>query len=224
MKLTKEGIAIIEGDTHIGVWVEQTGRLDHDQNTLPVILPYIKEGMVVVDAGANIGDHTIAYLDAVGASGRVIAFECYPPAIECLKYNCPKAEIHDCALSDHFDTIGLMPMLNAGATCVYYGNEQHQPDDLIECVPLDSLNLTRLDFLKMDIEGYEVFALRGARDTISLCRPIMVIEVNQFALENHGCKLQDLLDVLTEFKYEFKPLQEGLKVTDPQLDIICCPL
>ena len=63
MKITKEGIAILENDTHISKWVEESGKLDHDQNDIPLILKYINEGDTVVDCGAFIGDHTIAYLN-----------------------------------------------------------------------------------------------------------------------------------------------------------------
>ena len=38
MKLTKQGIAIIEEDTHICKWEKEAGRLDHDQNMMPLIV------------------------------------------------------------------------------------------------------------------------------------------------------------------------------------------
>jgi len=66
VKILDNGIAVIEGDTHISSWVESTGRFDHDQNALPIILEHIKEGDWVVDGGAFIGDHTKAYKDKVG--------------------------------------------------------------------------------------------------------------------------------------------------------------
>jgi len=58
---TKEGWAILENDTHIGLWVQQNKRLDFDQNSLPVVLPYIKAGDTVVDIGANIGAYSYAF-------------------------------------------------------------------------------------------------------------------------------------------------------------------
>ncbi len=54
-------IAVIEGDEYLSKWVIDSGRLDHDQNSLPIILAYIKEGYTVIDAGANIGSHALAY-------------------------------------------------------------------------------------------------------------------------------------------------------------------
>ena len=75
-------VYIIDGDTHIGKWVEQSSRLDHDQNTLPLLVPYL--GGTVIDVGAFIGDHTEFYCQH---SGTVYAFEPNPLAFECLHRN-----------------------------------------------------------------------------------------------------------------------------------------
>ena len=59
MKITKEGWAIIDGDTHISKWVEETGRLDHDISAIPIILSHIPKDGIVFDVGANIGTPAI---------------------------------------------------------------------------------------------------------------------------------------------------------------------
>jgi hypothetical protein len=66
MKITKHGFAVLENDQWISRWAEEEGRLDHDQNMLPLILKHIYRGDTVVDVGAFIGDHTIAYSEKVG--------------------------------------------------------------------------------------------------------------------------------------------------------------
>src|SRR5262249_37578392 len=82
-KMLTNDIWVLEGD-QISNWVEQEGRLDHDQNFLPGILEHIKPGDTVIDVGAFIGDHTVAY---AAKAKKVIAFEPNPLAFECLKYN-----------------------------------------------------------------------------------------------------------------------------------------
>ena len=59
MKITRHGFAIIEGDTHLGKWAEESGRLDHDQSALPQVLPFIPIGGIVIDIGANIGYYSL---------------------------------------------------------------------------------------------------------------------------------------------------------------------
>ena len=66
---------LIEGGSHTDAWAEMAGRLDHDQNSLPMIMPYIPIGGVAVDGGSYTGDWTIAMLEQVGPAGQVHAFE-----------------------------------------------------------------------------------------------------------------------------------------------------
>ena len=81
------GIALLKEDQCICRFVRESGRLDHDQNMLPLVLEYIPIGGVVIDIGAFIGDHTIAYSNKVGNNGAVHAFEPSENAFECLSIN-----------------------------------------------------------------------------------------------------------------------------------------
>ena len=56
IEVLPNGIWVLKDDTHISKWVKQQDRLDHDMNTLPFILPLIKPGDHVIDAGAFIGE------------------------------------------------------------------------------------------------------------------------------------------------------------------------
>ena len=98
IKVLPNDIWVLHGD-QISQWVEQEGRLDHDQNLLPTILAHIKPGDTVVDAGAFIGDHTVAYSKAVEEEGWVIAFEPNPVARKCLRHNLKKH--HNVTLMDY---------------------------------------------------------------------------------------------------------------------------
>src|SRR5688572_13750228 len=115
MIILGNGLAVIEGDTHVSHWVQESGRLDHDQNMLPVILPYIRPGDWVLDVGAFIGDHTIAYLDAV-REGTVLAFEPNPEAFRCLRWNCKKSINFNMGLSDKNEILDIKLNPNAGAS------------------------------------------------------------------------------------------------------------
>ena len=215
MKILENNIAVLEGDTHISKWVQESRRLDHDDYSLGLILPHINPGDWVVDGGAFIGDHTIAYLKAVGPEGKVYAFEPNPAAYSCLYHNCPEAVTFNAGLSDHeyFAEYKFDP--NAGASHV--GRDEGDT----HLFTLDSLNLRRCDFLKLDIEGCEYEALIGAMDTIKRHRPVMWIEVNEAALERRGWSVPNLLSLVRDyFGYATTshPASEG-----PQYDILCTP-
>jgi FkbM family methyltransferase len=215
MKILPNGIAVIDGDSHISRWVEEEGRLDHDQNALPLILEHIKEGDVVIDAGAFIGDHTIAYTKAVGTKGSVIAFEPNPAAFKCLLHNCPNANLFNYGLGSGTRSAFLQMSENAGASSLGESGEE------VRLMCLDELNLDRLDFIKLDVEGYEVEALKGGINLINKFRPKMWIEVNSYTLSKQGDSAVDLLNAVVAMGYSFSAYpEEG----GHQYDILCLPL
>ena len=214
---------LIDGGTHIDAWAEAAGRLDHDQNSLPRVLPYVPAGGTVVDAGAYTGDWTTAFLLKVGPLGQVFAFEPNPEAFECLQLNCPWASCHKVALCNQLGTGGLLPPTdnNYGATQVF----PNAPFGDVQLMALDSLALTRLDLLKADVEGCEYDLLLGAARTIERFRPVLVVEVNESALKSHdGCTPQHLIELIISFNYNVKNLYPRQDVGGPMCDVICLPL
>ena len=214
MKILSNGIAVLDGDTHISKWVEDEGRLDHDLYALPIILEHIKEGDVVVDAGAFIGDHTIAYLEKVGSSGTVMAFEPNPAAFQCLVHNCPSVYAFNYGLCSHGGEAFLETCENVGASSIGASGEA------IKLMCLDELMLERLDFIKLDVEGYELKALKGGERLIDAYRPIMWIEMNEGALEKQGASAREIFTFLLGYGYEIKSYPEN---GGPQYDILCLP-
>lgn len=217
MKILPNNIAVLENDSHISRWVEAHGKLDHDEYSLPIILEHIKEGDYVVDAGAFIGDHTTAYLKAVGPSGYVMAFEPNPEAYRCLLHNCPDAQNVFAGLGEKEDKLRFATGTNMGASHICGIG-----DKKVDIVTLDSYNLPKLDFLKLDVEGFEIPALKGATKTIFKFKPTMWIEVNRWALErNRESPLSLLTYVTSVLGYEVTAYPEsGIE----QYDILCKPL
>ena len=142
-------------------------------------------GDVVIDGGACWGDSALWFANQVGPEGRVYAFECVPDNLEVLAHNLrlnPRlaGAIHTVqgALWERSgETLG---MLEAGpGSVVARASRADQPridtlsiDDFVETERLD-----RVDFIKMDIEGAELSALRGATRTIERFHPKLAISV-----------------------------------------------
>jgi FkbM family methyltransferase len=194
----KEGeqqIAILKDDTHLSRWIEQQHRLDaDDQDLLSRIFDLIPTGGVVVDAGASLGDHTSRYATK---AGLVHAFEPQPESFECLRENCEglNVRMYRCGLSDHEGELTIARHANVGASPIAEGG-----DIPIRVITLDSLGLAPA-LIKMDVEGHEVKALRGARLTILRFRPVLVIEVNKWALEPGGSSIRELWKELRGLEY-----------------------
>lgn len=218
MKLTKKGIAIIEEDTHICKWIDESGRLDHDQNMLPFLAKYIRKCDTVIDIGAYVGDHTIFYSQCVGNSGQVLAFEPNKQAFECLEYNLKEQKNTKCfnlAIGEKVDRISI------DDSCVNKGMAHAMPGNDIEVITLDLVSLNRLDFIKIDCEGFELQVLIGGERTIKNFMPVMLIEINDATLNRYGINRQQIFDKLTEFGYNYRNIYKEQSMNEPQLDIIC---
>lgn len=222
MKILKNGIAVIEGDTHISAWVEKSGTLRIAEKMLTPFRKHIPKCGVVVDCGAMIGDHTATYADWVDICGRVYAFEPNPDAYACLLMNTekmPQVTAFNAGLSDIQGVTGIAVSPNAGAS---YLDDSVIGTEVILYV-LDEFQLTP-DFIKIDVEGYEPKVLRGAADTIARSRPVMLVEVNAGALERAGSSRDELLKMLSDLEYRAKIIDNRIKWDDPQYDVICYPM
>ncbi len=126
----------------------------------------IQPGMNVVEAGANIGVYTIQLSRLVGPEGRVFAFEPDPHLFACLRENLVRAGIknvepHHCALGSAAGKLSLAwDGLNSGDTHL---SREAQPGAVpVEVARLDTvLAGRRVDFFKLDVQGWELEVLRG---------------------------------------------------------------
>jgi len=130
-----------------------------------------------VQAGGNVGLWPKRLADVFA---RVITFE--PDAISraCLVRNVPAwVEVRSEALGD-----GSHPRC-CGLVRQSLGSHYVTPGDRVPMVTIDDLELTDLDFLQLDVEGYEWYALTGAVDTIARCHPLIQVELRGFS-EQYG--------------------------------------
>jgi FkbM family methyltransferase len=154
------------------------------------------DGVVAIDCGANIGVHTIEWAKHMTAWGAVLAIEAqeriyYALAGNIAINNCFNARAIQAAVSNRAGTMKIpVPNYSAAAS---FGSLELKPGDGAEfigqaidysesnmvevpTVSLDSLNLARVDLIKIDIEGMEMDALAGAVQCVGDLRPILLIE------------------------------------------------
>lgn len=146
----------------------------------------LRPGHVALELGANIGSLTVPMAQLVGPTGKVIAFEPGFDTLRLLRRNVEQNDLGDIveiipmAASNKRETLPIVYNPNPNYPKVALGDNPHtagnQPDAYIDAITVDSLNLPRLDFAKIDVDGCEQFALEGMRETIARCRPIIFIE------------------------------------------------
>ena len=192
-----------------GEWAE------HELSVLRTLIP---AGATVVDVGANIGTHTLPFSRWVG-SGRVIAIEAQPAVCELLRLNCAEngrhnVEIVNAICAERLGTfafradyggeqnvggisfaskrIGLWQKLSNWLA----GIKKNRAGTGIPVVTLDTLCADKpIAFIKLDIEGMELDALRGARETLSRGHPAIYFE------QNSAARLADTYDYLVARGY-----------------------
>lgn len=176
-------LAHFEFDDPIGRSLELYG--EWAQAEIDFLSRFIHAGDCVVDVGANIGTHTIAFAKLVGTEGRVIAIEPQPEVFQLLEENVRanglrQVERWSFAVSDAIG-IGQLSLPdysrrhNSGTASLGAGGGGGVA---VELKPIDALELPSCAVLKMDIEGWEDRALKGAVRTLTRCQPVVYAECN----------------------------------------------
>lgn len=235
--VTKEisgGFLVPIHDTHLGKWQIEEDKLDHDNFLPPLVCAELNEGDVIIDLGAFNGDHSIAYSRKVGEKGIVMAVEAGELAFHCLKHNAGLFEhknvfpLHSCISDFCGESVTHSTSENLGASVATLIPREKlvEGERYLMTVTVDylaSLVQKPINFIKMDIEGWEVKALIGASHTLKNNKPKMLIEVNQEALKNQGSTPGDIFAILKMMGYEWKIVQPECKLGDPMFDILCTP-
>lgn len=137
--------------------------------TLEHAIGLCKERRTAVQAGGNVGLWPVRL---AAKFKRVWTFEPEPVTLKCLEENVahlPNVEVRPWALGAVKKTCGI-ERKSLGSHCVIETGKT-------PVIPLDSLNLYDVDLLQLDIEGYEIEALRGGLETIRRCRPVIQVEI-----------------------------------------------
>lgn len=145
---------------------------------------YIPEGAVVYDLGANIGNHSVYFGKICGAS-RVVAFEaqthCHRLLARNLELNgLTGAEAHHCLLGRAGGNARLrnQNIGNLGATS-FVETPGAKGSYAMRAVDEFGVHESRLDFLKIDVEGMQIPVLDGAAETLARHKPTIWIELRE---------------------------------------------
>jgi FkbM family methyltransferase len=170
-----------------------------------VIQHLVKEGDTVLDCGANFGYNAVIMGKQIGPSGRLFAFE--PQRIinqqlsgNMILNNIYNATIVHAALGQEqgFTTMSPVPYdldwVNIGDTSVGEGGDE------VQVITLDIID-SQPDFIKMDVQGYELFALLGGTNTIKQTLPDIFIEIEEHQLAKFNVTKTQLVDYIKSFGY-----------------------
>ncbi|RAK52001.1 FkbM family methyltransferase [Phenylobacterium deserti] len=157
----------------------------------------IKPGMTVVEIGANIGTHTVPMAKAC-APGRLYAFEPQQRVFQVLCGNLALNDVRNvlaypegCGEESGYATVPPIAYEQANNFGGISLSTDASRGVRVRITPLDELDLRKLDVLKIDVEGFEPKVLRGARETILRCRPVIYIENDRLEQAHEVIQLID---------------------------------
>ena len=195
---------------------------------------FLRPGMTVLDVGGHHGLYTLLASTRVGNAGRVIAFE--PSSRERailakhVRINRRKnVTIEKMAVGSERGRGELFVVEGAEDGCHSLrppNTESRSHKGEVEVTSIDEYlvakNISRVDFLKLDIEGGELDALKGARGLLSNgVRPVVLAEVYDIRTEPWGYKSKEIVRFMEELGYRWNTIKEGgqLEGTDSSSEV-----
>lgn len=198
--------------TLIGAQIHFLG--DYESYIKAAFEQHIHPGNTVLDVGANIGFHTLFFSELVGNQGKVLAFEPVKYNFEKLKDNITlngysNITLYQLALGNSNETFSIKARQddsNPGAFNLF-----EKGDLEIKCVIGDDIIKEKIDFIKLDVEGYELYAFQGLHKVIETNKPKIVFEYDRnYQLRTHESSTA-IFDFLVQFNYQFHEIKhEGL--------------
>ena len=204
-------------------WLAEKSALDHEliystfeRMETEFVSRLLRRDMTVVDAGAHHGLYTLLASKRVGWDGRVIAIEPSPRECERLEKHlslnrCSNTALVRCALGEDPGEADLYLVDGSQDWC----NSLRPPaiDEAIRTVRvcvrrlddvLDELGVTKVDFLKLDVEGAELSVLYGAMKLLYReSRPAILAEVQDARTQPWGYAAREILQFLIRMDYDW---------------------
>ncbi|HVZ23747.1 MAG TPA: FkbM family methyltransferase [Vicinamibacterales bacterium] len=162
---------------------------DREPTVFAALRRLVRPGMIVFDVGASFGEYAVVLARWCGPEGRVVAFEPTPISRAALRDHLElnglvdRVEIVDAAIADYVGTGTLHAAGRSGENTLhpsYFGPGEAE-DVSVPVTTIDAhcqVSGRTPDVIKLDVEGLEFHALRGARATLLRRRPPVVVELH----------------------------------------------
>jgi len=191
----------------------------------------LREGMTVIDVGANAGIYTFSAASQVGETGKVIAIEPFSQSVKCLEetahfnnLSCVKI-YHSAASKEEGTGFLALNMRNELNEIIKGEVAQSKEIEKISFITLDSLiekeELQQVDWLKIDVEGYEIEVLLGSEQLIERFSPKILYE-NISPNKEYNLEVAEFLEARGYQLFRYQPFLQELVAVECLDDLKKC--
>lgn len=169
---------------------------------------YVNSDSVILEGGCHIGTHTIKLAKICR---KLYAFEPLESSYNLLKINLDlnslnNVEAFQKGLSDKPGNTNYKYITDGNPGGAVLSTDGSGKEFDCELTTIDSLNLEKLDFIKLDVEGYELLAIQGGINTIKKCKPTIIIEswkndAGEIDIKYTETKFKILIDIGYQMKH-----------------------
>jgi FkbM family methyltransferase len=201
---------VVPWNDHVGGSIYSQGY--YEKSTLTLIEKLLEPNMVFIDVGGHIGQYTLVASAIVGDGGQVHSFEPDPDTFRLLSLN---VKSNHCG-NVHINPVGLFS--EEGTKRFYLAttrdigsNSLAEPSNYagdfldITCTTLDKYveknKVSKIDLIKIDVEGAEHHMLRGASNLLQQRKPVMIIEFEEARQKSFGFSCAKLGELIAGFGY-----------------------
>ncbi len=179
-----------------------------------------RPGMTALDIGANVGAYSLLLGQWVGPDGRVCAFEPAPASFAALRRHLELNRLEGIvtalpmAVCDRVGDVTMLAQTSSGANRLATAGDPSADGVTVTATTIDAFCAERKltpQFIKIDVEGFELAVLRGARATLERCRDdlSLFVEFHPAAWASLGLPKADLLAELARLRLRVEPLAPG---------------
>ena len=187
----------------------------HEPLTTHLMIKELKQNMVCVDLGSNIGYYAVIESNIIGESGKIFAIEPSPVNFPILKLNLENQKknnflAYNIAIGDKNEDMEFIISAKSNWSKIRMNNEKINPEDKIIKIPVKTLDsfvqendIEKIDILRMDVEGFEYNIIVGANNVLEKYKPKIFVEIHKMYLgKEKTCKIfNDLKNKGYEIKY-----------------------
>ena len=193
---------------------------------LDLIKKHLSSGMTFIDIGANIGQHSMYAAALVGQTGQVHSYEPIPALFNQLSKSSSSngfetiIHTHNYALGNKEATEKLFVSENIGGSSLVHEDKTTETITVqIKKGDKELLALSRIDIIKIDVEGYEYEVLEGIKESLAKHSPVILLEFSgDFYLKQKNNNGRKILDLLKELEYSLYDIEDSLaEITDNSL-------